>query len=119
MFAESADQVLFDLHCLQKSDAKKIFRESILSEWQYKCCYCGRDANTIDHVRAKSKGGSSFRKNLVACCRRCNKSKAAEPVLEWYQRQSFYCQLREQRLINWIRFGNLNESSPFVDQKLF
>jgi len=37
------------------------------------CCqYCGRSAESIDHVIPRSKGGPHSWDNVVACCRRCN-----------------------------------------------
>ena len=37
------------------------------------CCqYCGRAAESIDHVVPRSKGGPHTWENVVACCRRCN-----------------------------------------------
>lgn len=49
------------------------------SQW-WLCHYCDLpmtlEALTRDHVRPKARGGRSNRKNLVACCTGCNKSKA-------------------------------------------
>jgi len=39
------------------------------------CHYCGAFANTVDHVRAKNRGGTDGLGNLVAACTRCNCSK--------------------------------------------
>lgn len=102
MYAESHEDYLFQLHCLQRAAAKKRFRQEILEAWNHQCCYCGNEANTIDHIRAKALGGTSFRRNLAACCRRCNKSKATEDVWTWYRSQSFYSVEREDFIRRWV-----------------
>lgn len=98
----SPDDLISNLRCLQSARAKKLFREAIFEAWEHKCCFCGRDANTLDHLRAKALGGSSFRSNLAACCRRCNKSKATEDMWGWYRTQSFYSEERENTLRQWM-----------------
>lgn len=103
MFVPSTpDDLLSNLRCLQSARAKKLFRQSIFESWDHKCCFCGREATTLDHLRPKSLGGSSFRGNLAACCRRCNKAKATEDLWEWYGAQTFYCEQRAQTLKRWI-----------------
>jgi 5-methylcytosine-specific restriction endonuclease McrA len=39
------------------------------------CQYCGRRAESIDHVVPRSKGGPHTWENVVAACRRCNTAK--------------------------------------------
>lgn len=41
------------------------------------CDYCGGPANTVDHVVAVARGGTSDRANLVPACWPCNRSKGA------------------------------------------
>ncbi|MCQ3802607.1 MAG: HNH endonuclease [bacterium] len=36
------------------------------------CQYCGGDAESLDHVVPRSRGGAHSWDNVVACCRRCN-----------------------------------------------
>jgi hypothetical protein len=40
------------------------------------CHYCGKPADTWDHVWPKSKGGTGERANLVPACQPCNQAKA-------------------------------------------
>ncbi|WP_208028005.1 HNH endonuclease [Rhabdothermincola sediminis] len=39
------------------------------------CQYCGRKADSIDHVVPRSRGGSHAWENVVAACGRCNSAK--------------------------------------------
>ena len=47
----------------------------ILKRDESMCAYCGRKADTVDHVIPKTKGGNESDENLVACCKRCNMKK--------------------------------------------
>ncbi len=40
------------------------------------CQYCGKKAESIDHIIPKSKGGKHEWSNVVACCKKCNLIKA-------------------------------------------
>lgn len=46
------------------------------------CAYCGRRADTVDHVVPKTKGGDENPLNLVACCKRCNMKKGNRTLKE-------------------------------------
>ena len=51
---------------------KKI-RLQVLNRDGWTCTYCGAsDANEVDHVWPKSRGGEDTLDNLVCACRRCN-----------------------------------------------
>lgn len=62
---------------------KKIYREDALREQKSICCYCFEPLNkstvTADHVIPVSKGGTTSRKNIKACCQLCNSSKGNMP----------------------------------------
>lgn len=51
-------------------------RRGVLRRDGHHCAYCGKNANTIDHVIPKSRGGSESWENLVACCFKCNNIKS-------------------------------------------
>lgn len=53
-----------------------VSRRGVLRRDGFSCAYCGSDANTIDHVMPRSRGGDGSWENLVACCTRCNNIKA-------------------------------------------
>lgn len=51
-------------------------RKGIMVRDNYKCAYCGKAADTIDHVIPKSKGGTNTYDNCVASCIKCNSHKS-------------------------------------------
>ena len=53
-------------------------RLRVLKRDGYICAYCGEEANQVDHVIPRSKGGGHELDNLVACCSKCNSLKGAK-----------------------------------------
>jgi 5-methylcytosine-specific restriction endonuclease McrA len=51
-------------------------RAGVLRRDGRRCAYCGRRADTIDHVVPRSRGGAHDWDNCVAACRACNSRKA-------------------------------------------
>lgn len=51
-------------------------RKAIFARDHGRCQYCGSNAESIDHVVPRSRGGEHIWTNVVACCRRCNTTKA-------------------------------------------
>lgn len=52
-------------------------RACVLERDGHRCADCGAaGATTVDHRRAKAQGGTDDEANLVACCARCQASKA-------------------------------------------
>ena len=47
------------------------------------CVYCGDKGDTIDHVIARTKGGSDDESNLVCSCKRCNMQKNNRPLVDF------------------------------------
>lgn len=56
-------------------------RAGVLRRDGRRCAYCGRKADTIDHVVPRSRGGQHSWENCVAACRACN-SRKADKLLE-------------------------------------
>ena len=53
-------------------------RLSILQRDGYECYMCGGQAEQVDHLIARSKGGDVFDDdNLMAICGRCNRAKGS------------------------------------------
>jgi 5-methylcytosine-specific restriction endonuclease McrA len=50
-------------------------RRTVFHRDRYSCQYCGRQAENLDHVIPRSRGGEHTWKNVVAACRRCNTRK--------------------------------------------
>jgi hypothetical protein len=76
--------------------AKAIFRKSqrqidasvqwrVFKRDSYKCRYCGKDdvALTVDHLILWEEGGPSTPENLVAACKKCNRSRGSMPYAAW------------------------------------
>jgi 5-methylcytosine-specific restriction endonuclease McrA len=51
-------------------------RAALMRRDNYRCAYCGRRAETIDHVIPRSRGGQHMWENCVASCTICNHHKA-------------------------------------------
>ena len=104
---------MFDLSCLSKQVAKRRFRKSIKYGWGGFCAYCRCNrATTLDHLKPKSKGGSSLRSNLIPACRECNHSKGSQPWLVWFQEQSFYNETAKELIEEWI------SNKRFIEEEL-
>lgn len=57
-------------------------RAGVLRRDGRRCAYCGRRADTIDHVVPRSRGGEHTWDNCVAACRGCNSRKADRLLAE-------------------------------------
>jgi len=57
-------------------------KEYLLAKWQHQCAYCSATNIRLemDHVHARSKGGSNRVSNLVIACRACNEAKADQSI---------------------------------------
>jgi 5-methylcytosine-specific restriction endonuclease McrA len=49
-----------------------VSRRAVMARDGHRCQYCGAHADSIDHVRPRSKGGTHTWDNVVAACRPCN-----------------------------------------------
>jgi len=111
--AEDWSDLMFDLTCLSKQVAKRRFRKSIKYGWGGLCAYCRCNrATTLDHLKPKSKGGSSLRSNLIPACQDCNHSKGSETWLVWFQRQHFYNDVAKELIEEWI------SNKRFIEEEL-
>ncbi len=57
-------------------------RRAVLDRDMHHCVYCGARADTIDHVRPRSRGGTHIWTNVVAACARCNHRKGDRLLAE-------------------------------------
>ena len=76
-------------------------RRAIFTRDHNTCQYCGRQAESIDHLHPRSRGGRHEWTNVVASCRRCNTTKGDRLLSECSHR------LRRQPMMpaphSWIR----------------
>jgi 5-methylcytosine-specific restriction endonuclease McrA len=59
-----------------------VSRRGVLRRDAHRCAYCGKSAETIDHVMPRSRGGADSWENLVACCLHCNNVKSDRTLAE-------------------------------------
>lgn len=57
-------------------------KHGVLKRDGHRCCYCGSNATTVDHVVPKSRGGLSTWGNTVAACLKCNSRKGNRTLKE-------------------------------------
>jgi len=111
--ANDWSDLLFDLDCLSKQSAKRKFKKQIKYGFGGLCAYCRCNrATTVDHLKPKSKGGSSLRSNLIPACRSCNADKGSESWLVWFQRQEFYNIVAQELIEEWI------SNKRFIEEEL-
>ncbi|UDL15917.1 HNH endonuclease [Microbacterium phage Pumpernickel] len=68
-----------------KYDAKGVVpfsRRGVLRRDNYTCCYCGKHADTVDHVLPKWQGNDASWTNSVAACFPCNNRKGGRSPKE-------------------------------------
>jgi 5-methylcytosine-specific restriction endonuclease McrA len=60
-------------------------RQYILEKWGRECAYCGKKGVPlqIDHIHARSKGGTDRVSNLTLACHSCNQKKGNKDVREF------------------------------------
>lgn len=109
---ECVRDYLWNMEALTHKEAKKKWRQSIKDTWNNQCAYCGKppiddSSLTLDHVRAKCRGGEDLSANIVPADRDCNASKGSEDWRQWFRRQDFYEQWREERIDYWLKYGTL------------
>ena len=57
--------------------AVPVTRRAVFGRDGHTCQYCGGPADSLDHVKPRSKGGDHTWENVVACRRTCNVRKGA------------------------------------------
>lgn len=57
-------------------------RRAILNRDGRICAYCNKEADTIDHIQPRSRGGKHEWLNVVAACRPCNSKKGNKLLKE-------------------------------------
>jgi 5-methylcytosine-specific restriction endonuclease McrA len=64
-------------------------REYLLEKWNRQCIYCGKKdvPLQIEHIRAKSRGGSNRVSNLTLSCEYCNKKKGINSIEQFLKNE--------------------------------
>ena len=85
-------------------------RAALMRRDNYRCAYCGRRAETIDHVIPRSRGGQHAWENCVASCTICNHRKADKLLEEigWKSRVV----PAVPRGAHWRLIGLVNDGDP-------
>ena len=84
-------------------------RRSLLLRDGYKCAYCLGQADTIDHVVPRSRGGRHEWTNVVAACRRHNMQKGDRLLEEIGWRMQFEPRVPEGP---WWRWRHVSDPDP-------
>ena len=98
--AISQELVRFDLQQIQNPEISGVeyqygelfgfeVKEYLLQKWGRKCAYCGAEnvPFEIEHILAKSKGGSNRVSNLCLSCHPCNQAKGNKPIEEFLKKK--------------------------------
>jgi 5-methylcytosine-specific restriction endonuclease McrA len=75
-------------------------RRAVFARDDYRCQYCGRTADSIDHVMPRSRGGEHIWENVAAACRPCNLAKRDRTPDEAGMRLARPC--RAPRATAWV-----------------
>ena len=81
-----------------------VSRRAVFARDEYRCQYCGRRADSIDHVVPRSRGGRDVWDNLAAACRPCNAAKRDRTPDEAGMRLMRPC--RAPRATAWVTLGS-------------
>lgn len=78
-----------------------------------RCLYCGRAADSIDHVIPRLAGGPDAADNLIPACKACNSSKGATDLCIWADGKGFLplSVLRRYLVLSW----NWTERNGLLD----
>lgn len=79
---------------------------SVYRRDEFRCRYCGNDKVplTVDHLVLWEEGGPSIEENLVAACRKCNKTRGNMQYTDWLK-HPYYLQ-KSQNLTALVRADN-------------
>jgi 5-methylcytosine-specific restriction endonuclease McrA len=94
------EKVKFDMQQMQNPEISGVeyqqgtlwgyqVREYLLEKWGRECTYCGKKdiPLQIEHIQAKSKGGSNRVSNLCLACEKCNQNKGNKSVEEFLKQK--------------------------------
>jgi hypothetical protein len=98
--ALSSELVRFDLQQMENPEISGVeyqqgtlagyeLREYLLTKWEHRCAYCGREGVPLelDHIQAKSRGGTDRVANLTLACHQCNQAKGNQDIATFLKRK--------------------------------
>lgn len=62
------------------------YRNTVFERDQGTCLWCGKPADTVDHIIPYSEGGVYHPANLFCACRHCNQKRQSDSVLLFLER---------------------------------
>jgi 5-methylcytosine-specific restriction endonuclease McrA len=64
-------------------------REYLLTKWERKCAYCGKEniPLQIEHIVPRAKGGSNRVSNLCLACEKCNLAKGTKDIKDFLKKK--------------------------------
>jgi len=96
----AVETVRFDTQKLQKPEISGVeyqqgelagyeLREYLLEKWERQCAYCGAKnvPLEVEHIQARSKGGTNRVSNLTLACTECNQKKGNQDVKDFLKRK--------------------------------
>jgi 5-methylcytosine-specific restriction endonuclease McrA len=96
-----------------------VTRRAVFVRDGHRCQYCGAQAENIDHVVPRSRGGAHSWENVVACCRRCNTRKEDRLIEEAGFHLSRQPKAPRSRLWLLAASGDVREEwAPYVSPAL-
>lgn len=75
-------KLVYYVHRKPDSKPAKFSKATVLARDNHTCGYCGKRADTVDHIIPKKLGGDNSYENCVAACLRCNSKKADKQIKE-------------------------------------
>lgn len=83
--------------------------QKIINYFNHSCSYCGsKDNQSIDHMVPLARGGIHELSNLIPACKKCNSSKCASSVEQWYKSQTFFNEPRWLKIQRYRKEGLTN-----------
>ena len=98
-------------------DEWKVCKAFFTENGVLKCAYCGKEMKkaTQDHVIPDSSGGPYTAGNIVPACTPCNASKGNTPFEEWYPKQPFYSEERENKIKAYLAIFDMPTPRESLD----
>lgn len=65
-----------------RKNSPRFSKKKLFQRDNHRCAYCGKVANTVDHIVPRSRGGETTWLNTISSCLKCNHKKAARTLEE-------------------------------------